>query len=325
MDRRDFLKAMAISSAAFVLPNKVFANEIMQIPNPTSKLLMVIWDGCERTRVKTLMSAGLLPNLALVASQGSIVGVETVARTCTKPAHACIITGYGPNETLVYDNKMWSQMPAGLSIMERLFAHFGPNFRVFWNAGKPQHVAASELTSVFHCVDEVCFRCTPDADRHPDETGDYAVRWLENFSADPGFWFIHFREPDQTGHQYGEASDEYSAMIIRLDWWLGRMLAVCPSDMAIMVLTDHGFDIGGPHKYNKHGELKCAHYHAPKAWVACNRPLVRGGTLLDVAPTVYELFGVDVNSFPRPLLGDSLFHQLSMWGNEEPKSAYSIV
>lgn len=318
MTRRDMLKVCALSGFVFELPLR----DVAWGNDPVDKLALIVWDGCERTRLKRLMAAGALPNLAAVAAGGRIVGLESVSRTCTKPAHAIMLTGLGPNSTRVYDNRKWQQMPAGLSVIERLIAHFGPEFKTFWTSGKAEHVGGDD-GKVFETVVSACFRRQPDADRHPDETGEKAIKWIIKHGSDPGLWFIHFREPDATGHTYGEGSPEYTAAIIHLDDWLGQIMRVCPSDMALMVTTDHGFDIGGPHIVNADGASKYSHKYAPKAWVASNRPLERDGTLLDMAPTIYELYGMEPGNFSPPLIGDSLLHKRPIWEiGEKSKMEY---
>ena len=321
MNRRSFLRNVGVGLGCLALsPRIARCSEI----KTTSKLAMIIWDGCERTRVKQLMRDGYLPNLSMLASQGSIVELHAGARTCTKPGHAAILTGYGPYTTGVWENTMWTQIPHGLSILERLYENFGSTFNEFWTSGKSEQVGAGP-GKVFSNAIRYCLRYDNDDDREMDRTGTRAVKWINNHKASPGFWFIHFREPDFSGHHYGEGSAEYSEAIINLDSWLGEIVNVAPADMAIMVLTDHGFDIGGFHKLNQKGELRYAHFHAPKAWIACNRPLARCGNLLDVAPTVYEIYGIDYSQFFPPLLGSSLLHEEGIWNvNEEPCVGYSI-
>lgn len=290
------------------------------------RLVMIIWDGCERTRVKRLMAEGLLPNLSALAVQGSIVGLEAGPRTCTKPNHAIILTGYGPNATKVKDNATWEVVPEGLSIPERLTERLGGQqaFSTYWTAGKPSNVGADE-GKVFQAARRYCVHYRPDLYQPMEHTTRSAVKWITLYGHMPGFWFIHYRDPDATGHVYGEGSLEYSQAVIGLDTCLGEILAVCPSDMAVMVLADHGFDTGGPHGVNDAGLPGYRHGYAPKSWLCCNRPLARGGNLLDVAPTVYDLYGIDPASFTPPLLGESLLQPRPEWDpDEQPKPGYEL-
>ena len=321
MNRRNFIKAVGVGASSLLLSPKFSLSTEISI---VDKFILIIWDGCERTRIKKLMVDGYLPNLASLISKGSIIELDAGSRTCTKPCHSSILTGCGPITTGVWENTMWQQVPSNLSILERLHDHFGDSFNEFWTSGK-EHQVGSDPTKVFYNVARYCMRRDEDFDRPANETGAKAVKWVNNHKTNSGFWFIHFREPDYIGHVYGEHSDEYTQEIINLDYWLGEIVNVATSDTAIMVLTDHGFDIEGFHKLNKKNELRYAHFYAPKAWAASNKFLARSGNLFDIAPTIYELFGIDSREFFPPLLGSSLLHEKSNWNlNEESSRGYNI-
>jgi hypothetical protein len=60
------------------------------------------------------------------------------------------------------------------------------------------------------------------------------------------FTFVHFNQPDQTGHSLGWGSDEYLSAVVSVDEQLGRLLAVIDDEpnlagrTAIILTTDHG-------------------------------------------------------------------------------------
>jgi hypothetical protein len=73
---------------------------------------------------------------------------------------------------------------------------------------------------------------------------DSFVSLLE--SADPGFAFLHLRDPDSDGHAYGWMSAEYIEAVIRMDTHIGKVMATVEGSPAlaastvIIVTADHG-------------------------------------------------------------------------------------
>jgi bisphosphoglycerate-independent phosphoglycerate mutase (AlkP superfamily) len=137
--------------------------------------------------------------------------------------------------------------------------------------------------------------------------------------------FFHFTEPDYVGHREGgESSEAYINAIRRNDEWLGRLREEIPVGDVTMVATDHGFDIGGPHRSPKNIR-PWLHDHASKAWLAANIPLRRRGIMIDIAPTIYDLMGVDHRSYFPPMRGTSLLRGENTWNlNEKPLPGYRI-
>src|SRR3989344_3016847 len=72
----------------------VFFNYLSANSSARQNILLVGWDGAERSAVYTLLKNGSLPNLQKLIDEGSIVGTTiTKGRTETKPGWAEILTG----------------------------------------------------------------------------------------------------------------------------------------------------------------------------------------------------------------------------------------
>lgn len=114
--------------------------------------------------------------------------------------------------------------------------------------------------------------------------------------------FFHFEEPDEVGHRFDENSQEYSDAIMQNDVYLGEILAKMDrlglsSRTAILITTDHGMDEG-----------EWRHRDAPHTFVVANLEGLRAtGDRRDFAPTLFELFSVDVSELRPRLSGRSLF------------------
>ena len=104
-------------------------------------IILMGWDGCHRDHVKALLKEDKLPNTKNLIAEGTLVDVDvTSGATDTKAGWAQILTGYRPEVTGVYSNGRYHDVPAGLSVFERLKAHFGADkFAAVAVIGKRQH------------------------------------------------------------------------------------------------------------------------------------------------------------------------------------------
>ena len=143
-----------------------------------------------------------------------------------------------------------------------------------------------------------------------EKVGGKALELLERYQAKPFFFFVHFAEPDHSGHRHGENSQDYTDGLISCDEWTGRILAKLKElDLdkrtLVYVTADHGFDEG--HK---------AHSDAPYVFLATNdRKTLHPGTRADITPTLLDRFGVDLDELKPPLSGRSLLrrHRQAKW------------
>jgi hypothetical protein len=89
-------------------------------------IILMGWDGCHRDHVKALLKEGNLPNTKNLIAEGALIDLDvTSGATDTKAGWTQILTGYRPEATGVYSNGRFHDVPAGLSVFERLKAHFG--------------------------------------------------------------------------------------------------------------------------------------------------------------------------------------------------------
>jgi hypothetical protein len=104
-------------------------------------IILMGWDGCHRDHVKALLKEDNLPNTKNLIAEGMLVDIDvTSGATDTKAGWTQILTGYRPEVTGVYSNGRFRDVPAGLSVFERLKAHFGADkFAAVAVIGKRQH------------------------------------------------------------------------------------------------------------------------------------------------------------------------------------------
>jgi len=123
-----------------------------------------------------------------------------------------------------------------------------------------------------------------------DKVGEMALRELERCKDKRFFFFIHFADPDHSGHKFGENSQEYTDAIKSDDAWTGRIIAKLREagvyDRTLVYITaDHGFNEGAT-----------GHSYAPYVFLATNdKQVTRNGVREDIAPTVLKHLGLDVS------------------------------
>jgi hypothetical protein len=218
-------------------------------------------------------------------------------------SHAEMLTGYPPSETGVWNCMQFRPIPRELTVFTRLEEHFGPqDFTTVWLSSKAKRLSSDPGWPWQEARGDIDVW---DGDRYrPNrETGRLCIDYLRAH-ARPGagfFMFLHFSDPDNKGHNYGENSPEYEAALVDDDEWLGRIRGTLDelgvgSTTAVCVVTDHGFDEG-----------KTSHRQARDAWLATNWAPIRAGNQRDLAPTILSAFGVNWNRLDPPLPGKPLW------------------
>jgi hypothetical protein len=295
---------------------------------PVQNVILISWDGLDRSVVTELLGAGRLPNLAALIGEGSSQEIQVTGHvTVTKPGHAEMLTGLPASATGVFSNSRFRPIPEGLTIFERVQQHLGgpEAIHTFMITGKIAHVGGRGPEELRAATRPRAGRSAapPGADdtvsnqrgepfyltrRHLDlfdaqqrdagETGPLALAALERFKSPRFLAFLHFSDPDHAGHAHGIDSPEYRQAAVLCDEWLGRIRSWVASEglsasTLIYVTTDHGFD--------PHGR---SHSDAPHSWLATNdKSVTRGGIIADIPATILDHFGVDVAALQPPLIG----------------------
>lgn len=134
-----------------------------------------------------------------------------------------------------------------------------------------------------------------------DKVTAAALAALKKYRKKPFFAFIHFEEPDEQGHLYGENSAEYGAAMKAADRRLGEILERLRSlgiydKTVVYVTSDHGMDEGG-----------YEHFKAPYMFLAANSGRkLQDGDRKDVALTLLAEYGVDAAGLAPAPDGKSL-------------------
>ncbi len=312
----------------------VLANAQVRAEQPRD-IILIGWDGAQRNHVNECLERGELLNLKKLASEGIMVNIDISEKTETKPGWAQILTGYKAEVTGVYSNWRYQPIPKGYTIFERLRKSFGPeNIVTVAVVGKkgnvdcdpPQLIPVDEeglkkqkkrypeaeivdkdgkkYLSVpgkpyYYTKDDMDLFINGIGDN--DKTGAKALELLEKYKDRPFFFFVHFNDADTAGHKSGENSKEYNDTLISADAWLGNIVRKLKElnlyDKTLVYVTaDHGFDEG-----------ENRHTNAPYVFLVTNDPeVMRSGDRMDIAPTILDRFGLNLDKIEPPLDGHPL-------------------
>jgi len=292
---------------------------------PKTSVLLVGWDGAEGPLVQLMMESGQLPNLARLAAKGGYADMTVdEGRTQTKPGWSQILTGYDTTTIGVTSNADYQPIPSGLTVFEKLRSKYGDGIQVLFISGKDNNLGArgphylctncvhryenrsktdwweDNTTAPFTGSERVMelrkgepyYNAVAAVDEYESGLGGCqnvaatALRWLGNESG-PFFAFVHFEEPDEQGHQYGEGSKEYADALKKDDYWLGQLVSKAEERngrgaTVVIVTSDHGFDEAG-----------FDHKDAPHTFLAANIKIAAEGTRRDVAPTILAIYGIE--------------------------------
>lgn len=132
---------------------------------------------------------------------------------------------------------------------------------------------------------------------------DRAFYYLDKYRGHRFFLFIHFEEPDNYGHGYGENSKEYAEAIERNDSAIVELMEKLKekdiaSNTIVYLTTDHGMDEGK----NKHDNSPLTFF------CSIENNLVKNGDRKDVGTTILHRFGIDISKINPSLEGKSLLH-----------------
>ena len=129
---------LAILSLMLLVSTSIGASE-----SPRN-IILFGWDGAQRDHVKECLSRKELPNLQKLIDEGTFIEIDIEGKTDTKAGWSQILSGYYPEVTGVYSDDQYQPIPKGLSIFERLEAHFGADkFVTVAVIGKSGNVGAA--------------------------------------------------------------------------------------------------------------------------------------------------------------------------------------
>jgi hypothetical protein len=242
-----------------------------------------------------------LPNLC----RFQVVDSKDVeGKALTRPQHAQMLTGYGPQETGDITNSGRAGVPEGMTVYERLAVE-RPDVATVHLAGL-KFIGEGVIS---HAMDSGAIDLLLKRGARDRYTGiattDQVEVGLDFLGGAPAFFFfIHYKAADVVGHRAGDRGRAYRQAIIGNDAQLGAVLALLDGwgqleGTEVYVTTDHGFD--GIFHINRDTPS------IAETWLASRTHDLTGGegSILDVTPTILDAFGVAADAVGPPYRGVS--------------------
>lgn len=230
--------------------------------------VLISVDGLAARYLEAALSAGRLPAFRrLAASSGMTLNARTDANhTNTLPNHTCMLTGL-PVVAPGADQEQGHGYTSNADVPDDVTLHNSGNpartytpsvfdvvhdhgFTTAMFAGKSKFSLFVNSYNTFGAEDQVGEDDgrqkidVVDIDADLEKLTDALL--LELTGSAPTFTFVHFNQPDLTGHSRGWGSDEYMDVLPVVDQQLSRILdviALTPGlagRTALIVTTDHG-------------------------------------------------------------------------------------
>lgn len=234
-----------------------------------------------------------------------IDSMDVEGKALTRPQHAQMLTGYGPEETGDITNSGRAGVPAGMTVYEHLAIERPDVLSV--------HLAGLKFIGegiISHAMESGAIGLLLRRGARDRYTGtnttDQVKVGLDFIDAWPAFFFfIHYKAADVVGHRAGDRSKSYRQAIQNNDLQLGAVMQLLAEHgqldgTKIYVTTDHGFD--GIFHINRDTPS------VSETWIASrDHDLLPGpATIQDMTPTILDDFGIDVTAMRPPYRGSSL-------------------
>ncbi len=229
------------------------------------------------------------PNIKSLMKEGSYsLEAQTVIPSRTLPAHTSLFTGLDARRHGVIFNRWAPSM--GYVNVETIFSiakKHGLKTAMLVGKDKLQYLA--KPGSVDH------FESTREAPRSIEEISSRFSSYIKIDK--PDIIFVHFPEPDLTGHKTGWMSKEYIKAFEDVDRAIGEILsslreAGIYDDTFIVITSDHGGHEKG------HGSSNL--YDITIPWIAFGKEVRKGYRIgkrvfiYDTAPTILSALGIEV-------------------------------
>ncbi len=266
-------------------------------------VLIIGWDGVQRDHFYECLNREIpqcrngLPHITDLSNGVFWNNTTTSGYTATKPGWAQIVSGYDAEVTGIISNKIYQAMPEGYSLFEKVEDVYGDEeITTLFLAGKfgntgGQCSPLDGLPSQPFCITKTKVDHFENGLFLEKHVGEAALGLLEQHRDERILALFHFAQPDDIGHLCGENCPIYSASIVSVDEWLGRIVEKL-RDLGIYektfiyVISDHGFD-----------ETRWNHRNAPYTIMATNdTSVMRHGDRKDLAPTLLERYGISLEA-----------------------------
>lgn len=245
-------------------------------------VILISIDGARADSLRDLH----LPVLHAVAQRGSYTySAQTIMPSYTLPAHTSMFTGYVPKKHGVRHNEWRAQTYLEKSTIFDRLREEGKTVK--WMAAKNKFYFFLKPDSLF------------EGEVVDGGSQSMLKRAIETISMrDYDFLFIHFKGPDQAGHDFGHDTVFYKKALQDVDAYIGTLLERLAQTgeydrTTIIITADHGMK-GRIHGGKSHQEMTIP-------WMIVGPHIAQGEIktpvkITDTAAVILTLFGLSLPS-----------------------------
>ncbi len=252
------------------------------------KVLTILVDGMRPDSFTDLPEAK-----ALLAKSSYDLKAQTVFPSVTLPCHLSLFHSVTPDRHNNMTNTYTPMVRPVMSMLEQLHWAHKKN-AMFYSWEELRDMCRGGMVD----YSEMISQYSEFHPNHMDELTDHCLAYIEKYR--PDFTFLYYGDTDEIGHSKGWMGPEYLASVAHCWRNIDRIIAALDDEYVVFVLADHG----GHDRM--HGTLQPEDMTIP--FIAYGKPFepgkqLEGISILDVAPTIVTLLGVDI---PKDWEGKSL-------------------
>lgn len=290
MKRRDFFKIAGAGLGAIALGR--FACPKIANANTTGCKIVVF--GSDSLRIdyaQDLRNSGAPALSSLNPPICSISGGVSV----TQPGWATVWCGAPSYYSRVWTNMKYDSMPINAHAIEKIANLYTQNnLYVGWLTGKGWLIDGRNLNAPHYPVRNMiqngqAGKYYGDQFRPDSEVFNKGVEILqEAIQYENYICFIHFQNPDATGHQQ-RSYTAYMDAALQVDTYISQLMQIV-LDANIIYCSDHGFN------FKELGDVETNHNFSPRGMLSTNFPTIPGVKNVEqssIARLVYRLAGGD--------------------------------
>ena len=301
--------------------NIEFATSLERVESEDKRVLLVSVDGLGAYAINSSNFKSLIYNHAAYT-----LTAQTVNPSVTLPAHMSMFHSVTPTTHGVTTNDYYSSSTRGNGITETL-SEAGLTSALFYDWGTLQYLSTNPdgvENNSFYTGSKHNYKTSID-------TLTSAV--IDHMNTSPtDFTFLYYGHPDATGESAGFTSDSYYTAVNDVYNSLTYVLiAARELGYTVIITADHG---GGGYNGNKaHGSTSPKDMYIPVFIIGdgieAGASLGEGVSILDIAPTVVDLLGVEAEDYwvgrslatdgdaKRTDMAQDVFFDEDTWGQYE--------
>jgi hypothetical protein len=291
MNRRTLFKTTLAALAAVVTGTRQM---IMAKPSSRRNGVRLVVFGVDALRHDSALLLRGEGSPALASLNTPICVLSGGGYSMTQPEWASVWSGLCCVLHRTYKNNLFNAMPTDTHIMGRLMKMYPlEKFFPVWITGKGYNIKGDAFDSPhFQVYKPIVLDGRPgvymgDRERENEQVYTAASKALQEAITNDNFCcFIHFHDPDQTGHKK-ESYNEYLDAAREVDQYVYQLMQILPPDTEIIYCSDHGFN------FTELGEVENNHHFAPRGMLSTNFILANAthASRQSVGRLIYKLAG----------------------------------